>query len=156
MTTSSAAYAVLRSLLEANIPANPETGGPAISLRWRGEDGGPLPDVPAPFFFTMFDASRSGVIEVGGGRGANRHRNPSSADVFIFVPNGWGLAPPTTLAESVATIFRPINQSGVVVESATVYPGGPGSELSIPDMPSEVGNYMWSAVGIEFYFDLIG
>jgi hypothetical protein len=154
MTTVSEAHAFIRSRLEGNTPVDPD--GVKISLRWRGEDGGALPDTPAPFAFTTFDAAMSGPIEMGGGRGRNRHRQPSSAEVFIFVPNGWGLKPATDLAEAVATLYRAVNESGVTVDSATVYPGGPGSELSIPGLPSEVENYIWSAVGIEFHFDLIG
>lgn len=154
MTTASDAHAFIRSRMEANIPNDPN--GTPVTLRWRGEVGDPLPDSPSPFAFTLFDATISGVIEIGGGRGRNRHRQPSSAEVYIFVPNGWGLKPATDLAETIAALFRSINQSGVTVESATVYPGGPGSELSIPGLPSESDNYMWSAVGIEFHYDLIG
>ena len=140
--------------MEANTPNGPD--GVPLVLRWRGEDGGPLPDTPSAFAFTIFDATVSSVIEIGGGRGRNRHRQPSSAEVYIFVPNGWGLKPATDFAEAIAALFRSINQSGVTVESATVYPGGPGTELSVPGLPSDVENYIWSAVAIEFHYDLIG
>ncbi len=155
MTTSSDAHSFIRARMESNVPTCPPDGVP-LKLRWRGEDGGPLPDNPSAFAFTIFDAAMSSVIETGGGRGRNRHRNPASAEVFIFVPNGWGLKPATDLAETIAALFRSVNESGVFVDSATVYPGGPGSELSIPGLPSEVENYMWSAVGIEYRFDLSG
>jgi hypothetical protein len=154
MTTASEAHSFIRGRIESNVPNDKD--GVSITLRWRGELGNPLPDTPSTFAFTFFDASLSGVIENGGGRGNLRHRNPGRAEVYIFVPNDWGLKPATDLAEAFATLFRAVNQSGVVVEAATVYPGGPGSELSIPGLPSDVENYIWSACEIDFYFDLIG
>jgi hypothetical protein len=156
MTTASDAFGVIRALMEANPAANPKTGGGLIPFRWFGEKNPPLPDTAAPFIFTVFTAMRSGVIETGGGRGRNRHRNPAEADIFVFVPNEWTQKVGTDLAEIFAALLRPYNQNGVFVEDATVYPGGPGSEIAVPGMDVDVGNYFWCGVGVRFYFDLVG
>lgn len=154
MTTASDAYGVIRSVIEANVP-NDQNGRP-IDLRFYGDQAPLLPSIPQPFAFILFDASRASVIEVGGGRGANRHRNPGIAAIYLFVPQDWTLKVATDLAESIATLFRSYRQNGVSCESATVYPGGLGSQMKPPGTDSEVDNYMWACCEIEFYFDLTG
>lgn len=156
MTTATEAFDAIRAVMEANVPANPKAGGPAIAYRWQGETSPPLPDTPSPFIYTVFAALRSDTIEIGGGRGANRHRNPAEADVFIFVPNGWGQKYGTDLAEHFASLFRSYRANGVTVDSATVYPGGPGSEIAVPGLDNEAGNYFWAGCGVRFHFDLTG
>lgn len=176
MTTASEAYDVIRAVMEANVPLDPRipdeidfgalpwgelpwTGRPPhapLVYRWFGEFGPPLPDQPAPFVYTVFTAQRSDVIEIGGGRGANRHRNPAEADILVFVPNGWGQRVATDFAEHFAGLFRAYRDNGVTVDSATVYPGGPGSEIAVPGMDNEAGNYFWAGCGVTFYYDLTG
>lgn len=156
MTTATEAFAVIRAVMEANAPENPKAGGPAIAYRWFGETGPALPDQPSPFVYTVFAALQSDTIEIGGGRGANRHRNPAEADIFVFVPNGWGLGCVTDLAEHFARLFRSHRNSGVTVDSATVYPGGPGSEIAVSGLDNEAGNYIWAGCGVRFHFDLTG
>jgi hypothetical protein len=159
MTTITDANELIRARLEGNVPTDGAMfGGAPIKLRWHGDNRAddPLPDTPTPFAFTVFDAARSNFIEHGGGRGSNRHRNPGMAQVFIFTPIDTGLKRASTIAEQVKTLFLPVNESGVVVESATVYPGGPGSEMKIAGLESAVGDYFWSGCEVEFYCDQIG
>ncbi|MEH2476245.1 hypothetical protein V1281_002586 [Nitrobacteraceae bacterium AZCC 2161] len=154
MTTASEAYATVRAVIEAAAPLDPNSGA-KIPLRWRGEDNPPLPDLPAPFAFTLFGASRSSTIENGGGRGANRHRNFGVAEIFVFIPKDWGERYGTDFAEAFASALRPYRDNGVTCEDATVYPGGDGAQISVPGL-TEPGNYFWSACEANFYFDLIG
>lgn len=156
MTTLTGACRSIRTVMEANVPDNPETGGPSIVYRWKDEDGPPLPDTPAPFVYTVFTALRSDAIEIGGGRGANRHRNPGEANIFVFVPRTWSQPYATDLAEHFAKLFRSYRANGVTVDSATVYPGGQGSEIAVPGMDNEANNYIWAGCGLSFYFDLTG
>jgi hypothetical protein len=155
MTTASQAHEWFKAKLAAAALA--DAAGTPLPLQWFGQNDNPvLPDLPAPFLFTVFDASPSAPIEIGGGRGRNRHRCPGSAEVFVFVPRGSGLKAATDIGEAVASLFRPLNDSGVTVDSATVYPGGPGSELSISGLPAVVGDYFYAGAGIEFHFDVTG
>lgn len=162
MTTAAAAYGVIRALLEANKPSA------LTALRWQNEfedSNGNLilPDEPAAFAYTEFLASPSSVIEIGGGRGANRHRNSAHVDVYVFVPRGTGMVVTNAqsvgcldIAEQIAALFRPLRSGGVSVDDVTVYPGGNGSDLKPPGLASEVGNYFWAAVGVSLHFDLTG
>jgi hypothetical protein len=152
--TATDACAVIREVMKNSTPLNPKTSEP-LPLRFRGEPSPPLPNTPAPFVFTFFGASRSGVIEVGGGAGANRHRNPGVAAILVFVPNDWGEPPATDIAEAFAKLFRSYKDNGVTVEDATVYPGGHGADIAVPGL-TEPGNYIWAGCEVEFYFDLIG
>jgi hypothetical protein len=155
MPTLSVAIATIRALMEENPATNP-TNNEFVPFRWRGDHMPPLPDTPSPFIYSMFTATRSETIEVGGGRGANRHRNPLEVEVFVFIPNELGLQYGTDIAEHFAALFRPYSASGLACENATAYPGGPGSEISVPGMDNESGNYFWSGCGANFHFDLIG
>jgi hypothetical protein len=155
MTTASEAIAAIRAAIEANVPVHPVTNA-ALPLGWLGEAALVLPNEPSPFVYTVFDAAPSDVIEIGGGRGANRHRNFGAAQILIFVPVGWGLQYATDYAEGFAAVFRSYRQDGVTSDRVTVYPGGAGSALSVPGLSSEVANYFWSACDVEFYHDLIG
>lgn len=157
MTTASEAHAFLRGLLEGTVPTDGANFSDApIKLRWFGDNDGPLPPREVPFAFTIFDAGRSGVIERGGGRGHLRHRNPGTMDSFVFTEIRTGLKRATDISEQIAALYRSVNQSGVVVDSVTVFPGGPGSQLQVPGLSAEVGSYMWSGCSVEFYHDLIG
>ncbi len=154
MTTASEAIAVIRGLIEANPQLHPESGDP-LPMYWQGDDAPTLPDTPSPFIYTAFEATKSDTIEIGGGRGANRHRNPGGAIVFVFVPLGWGLQYGTNYAEALASPLRSYRANGVTVDNVTVYPGGPGSEIAIPGMDTEAKNYFWSGLEAEYYHDLI-
>ncbi|HEY0328805.1 MAG TPA: hypothetical protein VGC77_06845 [Rhodopseudomonas sp.] len=155
MTTASEAIAVIKDLIEGNPQLHPESGD-ALPMYWQGEDAPALPGTPSPFIYTVFDAERSDTIEIGGGRGSNRHRNPGTASIFVFVPIGWGLLYGTNYAEALAAPFRSYRANGVTIDAVTVYPGGPGSEIAVPGMDNETKNYFWSGCEIEFYHDLIG
>jgi hypothetical protein len=154
MTTATAAFAVIRSVMEGATPLNPKTSE-ALAMRWRGEPNPPLPNTPAPFVYTLFSASRSGFIENGGGAGHNRHRNPGAAEILIFIPNDWGEAEGTKIAEAFQALFLSYSDNGVTVTDATVYPGGSGSDIAVPGL-EEPGNYIWAGCDVEFYFDQIG
>jgi hypothetical protein len=154
MTTATQAYSLLRARLEANAPTY---SGALIPLRWQNEDGGPLPDTPAPFIYCEFIAERAGPpVSFGAGRGANTYRNPAVFDAFVFVPKGWGLTPATDIAESVAALFRSYRDGDVSCFDASVMPGGDGASLKPPGLSSEVGNYFWAAVEVSLHFDQIG
>lgn len=155
MTTAAQAYAVVRARLEANVPAG------LSALRWQDEEADSngeveLPEVPAAFAYTEFLAERSAAIEIGSGRGGNRHRNPGRLDVYVFAPKGQGVAVPLALADAIATLYRPFRSGGVSCVSATSYPGGDGAELTPKGLSSEVGNYFWALCEVELYFDLTG
>ena len=157
MTTASQAFAVIRSVIEGDPPEDGATwGSAAVQLLWYGDPNQIIPDFPAPFGFTLFEAGVSGVIERGGGSGQLRHRNPAAAEFFVCTPKDSGQQRGTDIAEQVAALFRSYNESGVTVENATVYPSVDGSQLKPPGADTDVGNYLVAACGIEFRFDLIG
>jgi hypothetical protein len=158
MTTPGEAYSTLRALLVANKPAG-------YVLRWQDEDKDSdgnemMPDTPAPFLFGEFLAGPSAPIERGGGLGTIRHRNPFSFNIYVLVPRGRGLhredgTGSLDVAHTLAARYR-LGLNGLTVKSVTAYSGGDGAELAPKGLSSEVGNYFWSAVGVEGYFDLIG
>lgn len=159
MTTATAAFNVIKARLEANVP-NDSKGTP-VFFRWQNEDEDSLgrkalPDAPRPFIYTEFLADPAAIASFGGGRGANRYRHPARIDCYIFVPRGWGLAEATTIAETVAALFRSYRDSDISCFEATVYPGGSGADLKPPGLDSEVDNYFWSSAEISLFFDLTG
>jgi hypothetical protein len=149
MTTATQAFGTIRSVMEGATPLNQKTSE-ALPMRWRGE-----PNPPAPFVYTLFSASRSGLIENCGGDGNNRNRNPGAAEILIFIPNDWGEKEGTKIAEAFQALFLSFSGGGVTVTDATVYPGGNGSDIAVPGL-EEPGNYIWAGCDVEFYFDLIG
>lgn len=153
--TVSQANAIVRALIEANVPLDPNSGEP-LPVNWQGEAPLLLPNDPAPFIYVDMQTTKSSVIENGGGRGFNRHRTPASAAILIFAPLGWGLQYGTDTAEIFANVFRPYNQDGVTVDAVTVYPGGPGSEIALPGIDNAATDYFYSGCDVEFYFDIIG
>lgn len=150
MTTAAEAYQVIRARLEANVPAG------LTSLRWQNEDGGPLPDTPAPFAYIEFLTDPARIASFGGGRGQNRYRNPARADIFVFVPRGEGLTQALAVAEQIAALFRSYRDADISVADATVFPGGDGADIKPPGLESEVGNYFYAAIEISLTFDQIG
>lgn len=154
MTTASQAFAIIKARLTNNIPT--DAASRPVGLRWQNENDEPLPDKPAPFIYTEFLTDPSQLASFGGGRGANRYRNPAVADFYVFVPNGWGLVEAADIAEQVATLFRSYRDNDISCFDATVYPGGSGSSLAPPGVGSEVGNYFFTSVQVALFFDLIG
>lgn len=148
MTTVSQARAAVRSRIEANITSVP--------LRWQNEDGGPLPDEPAPFVYAEFNTERGSIAGFGGGRGNNLYRNPARIEAYVFVPKGEGLDRAESIAEQIATLFRSYRDQHISCFDASVYPGGDGAELTPPGLSSEVGNYFWAACEVSLHFDQIG
>ncbi|WP_445490199.1 hypothetical protein [Rhodopseudomonas sp. RCAM05734] len=155
MTTASEAIAAIRGMIEGSLPVHPTTSV-ALPVSWQGEDAFVLPDQRAPFVYVLFDTVKSSTIEIGGGRGANRHRNPGSATILVFVPLGWGLQYGTDYAEHFAALFRSYRANGITCDAVTVYPGGPGSQIAVPGIENEATGYFWSGCEVEFTFDLIG
>lgn len=148
MTTVSQARAVVRARIEA--------GGLGVPLRWQNEDGGPLPDEPAPFVYAEFNTERGSIAGYGGGRGNNLYRNPARIEAYVFVPKGQGLDQAETIGEQIAALFRSYRDADISCFDATVYPGGDGAALTPPGLLSEVGNYFWAGVEISLHFDQIG
>lgn len=154
------AYSAVRALLEGNVP----TG--VTALRWQDQDADsngvvPLPDVAATFLYSEFTIEKSGVIEIGRGRGANRHRVPAQLVIFVLSPRGNGLVNAGVgcleIATTLAAFFRSTAALGAIkVDSATAYAGGDGAALKPKGLDSAVAAYFWAACEVEFYFDLIG
>jgi hypothetical protein len=152
MTTANQAYTVLRGLLEA---------GMTLPLRWYGEDSDSqgnttLPDTPTPFIYTYFDSDPARLVGFGGGRMRNLYRSRAHLDIYVFIPNGWGLTYGLNYAEQAAALFRSYRDEDVSCFSASVFAGGAGAELQPPGMASEVSNYLYTTVGVELYYDQIG
>jgi len=152
MTTASGAFAAIRSRLEAS------GSGITIPLRWQGENTGPLPDVPAPFAFVIFDnfGSRPGPAEFGGGRGQNRYRNQAAVECYVFAPNGVGLAVALDHAETIAARLRSFRDDNISCFSADVKPIGNGAGIAPLGLQSDVNNYQVALAEISLHFDQIG
>lgn len=138
------AWAVIRARAEEQI-----TG---LTLLWQAEDNR-VPDLPEAFVYFEVDMARSAVIEVGGGRGANRHRHRGALHGFVFAPMGEGLARVLALAEPVAVAFRSYSSGDVRFDTASVHPLGEGADLVPPGIRSAAGNYAAALVAAPFYFD---
>lgn len=147
MTTATQAYAAIRARLESQCPG--------VTFRWQNEDA-VLPDDPAPFVYVEFVAEPGALASFGGGRGANRYRNPARVEAMAFVPRGQGLTPALDLAETVAAALRSYRDVDISCFDATVMPGGDGASLAPPGLASEAGNYWFAAAEISLHFDLIG
>lgn len=133
----------------------------SIPLRWYGEDADsegnvPLPDTPAPFAYADVDSDPGEIIAYGGGQGANLYLNPIRVELFVFVPSGVGLPVALGYAETAAALFRSYRDAHISVASATVRPGGDGSQLRPPGLASEVDNYIFAAVEVDLHFYQIG
>lgn len=153
MTTASGAYAILKLRMEG--------GGLTVPLRWQNElkdsiGSVDLPNTPTTFVYSEFLTEPSRIVSYGGGRGANRYRNPARLLSYVFVPRGDGLVLATDKAEAIATLFRSYRDSDISCFDATVYPGGDGASLKPPGLSSEVNNYFFALTEISLFFDLIG
>lgn len=140
--------AVIRARLEAAALPWP--------LRWQGEDAPALPDTPAAFVFVDFVVDRGQFVAFGGGRFNNLQRNTASIVLYVFVPNGEGMASATDKAETLAALFRSYRDADISCFAASVIPGGPGSVMRPPGTDSEVDNYYFAAVDVDMHFDTIG
>lgn len=152
MTTATQALTAIRTRLEAS------GSGITIPLRWQGEDGGPLPDVPSAFAFIVFENQGSGVgpVAYGGGRSLNRYRNRALVTAYVFAPNGEGLAVAMNHAETVAARLRSFRDDDVSCFAADVIPVGEGSSITPPGLQSEVNLYQCAVAEVSLHFDQIG
>lgn len=159
MTAITQAFAAIRSRLEGGSYTDGAGNALATSwLRFQGEDGGPLPDTPAPLAYIElenFGAGR-GPAAYGGGRGGNLYRNEGLINAFVFVPNGHGLSVAIALAEQVAARMRSFRDSDISCFSAVVRPIGEGTSIVPRGLRSEVNNYTCAVVEIAFHFDQTG
>lgn len=153
MTTVTQARQAIRARIETG---NVTFGGTAVPLRWQNEDGGPLPDTPAPFVYIEFLNEGSSIVAFGGGRGGNTHRNRARVEAYVFVPKGVGLNAAEAIAEQLAALLRAYRDNHVSCFDATVIPGGDGALLKPPGLQSEVGQYFWAACEASLTFDQIG
>lgn len=115
-----------------------------------------LPDTPATFIYFEMITEGGEFIEIGGGRGANRHRTAAELHAYVFVPRGQGLAVALAAAEPVAAAFRSFRGSGVSCNGATIHPAGEGAQLVPPGGSPVAGNYSAVVVAIPFTFDQVG
>lgn len=146
MTTASQAYSVIRTTLEAGTP---------ITLHFQNEIN-ELPDIPEPFAYVEFTADPASVVSFGGGRGANRYRNPASVTIYVFTPNGEGLSVALGHAETLAALLRSYRDANISCFDASVLPGGNGEELKPIGFRSEVGNYDYAIAEVSLFYDQIG
>lgn len=152
MTTATQAFTVLRGILE---------GGMSIPLRWQNEDADSdgnvdLPDTPAAFAYIEFLVNNAELVGFGGGRGSNVYRNYSFLVAYVFVPRGWGPTVALDYAETAAGLLRSYRDTDISCFGAAVYPGGEGADLTPPGLTSEVGNYFWATMELDFWFDSVG
>lgn len=157
MTTAADVVAGIRARLEATTPTYAQDGETrTIGLRWQGESGGPLPDIPAPFAWTAFAGDQGRLAGFGDGRGANLYRNGGQIEAYVFVPMDWGAAVALAIAEQYAALFRSYRDATMSCFDATVDPGGPGAMLKPPGFDSEVEGYWYCGVVVSLYYDQIG
>lgn len=159
MTTITGAFSAIRSRLEGGSYTD-GTGATLAStwMRFQGEDGGELPDTPAPLAYIELEnfGPGRGPTAFGGGSGSNLYRNEGQINAYVFVPNGQGLSVTVALAEQVAARMRSFRDSDVSCFSASVHPIGDGTSIAPDGLNSEVNNYTCAVVEIAFHFDDIG
>lgn len=150
--TSSQAFAVIRARLDA------VGSGISIPRYYMGDDPPILPDTPAAFVFVVFnnEGSGTGPAAFGSGRGGNLYRNRAHVEAFVFAPSGQGLETVLDLAETVAARLRSFRDTSISCFAADVIPVGPGSNISVPGLTSEVSNYQCAVAEIDLHFDQIG
>ncbi|MEO3386007.1 hypothetical protein [Mesorhizobium sp. CAU 1741] len=153
MTTTTQARQAVRARIEGG---NVAFQGSPVPLRWQNEDGGPLPETPAPFVYTAFLVEGGMIAGYGGGRGANLHRNSAIVESYVFVPKSWGLDDAEAIAEQIAALLRSHRDEHISCFEATVIPGGDGAMLTPPGLTSEVGQYFWAACEVSLHFDQTG
>lgn len=152
-TTASAAFAVIRARLDAM------DSGISIPRYYIGDEPPILADTPSPFVFVVFtnDGSGQGPAAYGGGSGQNLYRNRASVEAYVFSPMvGDGLETVLNYAETVASRMRSFRDDSISCFSADVIPIGPGSNISVPGLSSEVSNYQCAVAECMLSFDQIG
>lgn len=153
MTTTSEAYGILRQRIST------APGLPPIRFQNEDEDSAGnvgLPNTPAAFLYCEFETDSGEMVGFGGGAGANLYRVAAWFDVYCFVPKGWGLTYATDTAELVAQLFRSFRDPQISCFAASARPGGDGSSLRPPGLPSDVSNYFWAATEVRLSFDAVG
>lgn len=144
MTTITEAFAAIKARAIATV------SGPALA--WQDEDN-LLPDAPADIVYFEMVTEGGGFLEMGGGRGSNRHRHRAELMAYVLFPRGKGLAYGLSVAEPVAAAFRSWRASGVSFQGATVHPSGEEEPLVPPGVASAAGNYACVTVVAPFTFD---
>lgn len=133
-----------------------------LTMRWQDEKADSagrveLPDDPAPFVFFFLEMDRSQPIEIGGGRGANRHRADGELQCFVFTPKNWGLETSLPYAEHVAAGLRSYRSAdAITIGFGGPQPIGDHSPVTPPGLTSPVNNYACSLVALPIYFDQVG
>jgi hypothetical protein len=150
MTTASGALTAIRSRLES--------GSITITMRWQGEDAGPIADRPTAFAFIEFENFGPGRFPAayGNGQAGNLYRNEGLINAYVFAPNGEGIGSAMDHAETIAARLRSFRDSDVSCFSAAVRPIGSGTSIEPPGLSSEVNNYTCAVAEIAFHFDQIG
>lgn len=126
-----------------------------FTLYYSGDDAAILPDVPTPFGFVVFNNEGSIATAYGGGRGANLYRNRMRIEIYVFSPMGYGAETVSAYAETVAARLRSFRDDVVSCFGADVIPFGPGSNLSVPGLSSDVSNYQCALAECVLTFDQI-
>jgi len=144
MIAITAAFAAIKARAEANISGVP--------MFWQ-DGGNHLPDKVGPFIYFELLIEGASPIEIGGGRGANRHRNTGELNIYVFDALGVGLSALLARAEPIAAVFRGWRGDGVSIPTASVHPLGEGESLTPPGMDSVAGNYVAVVVHASLYFD---
>jgi hypothetical protein len=146
--TTSEAIARVRERLNA--------GSYTFPLYFNGDDAAILPDTPSPFGFVVFNNEGALAVSYGGGRGNNVYRNRARVEVFVFSPMGYGAETVAAHAETVATQLRSFRDDVISCFGADVIPFGPGSNLAVPGLASDISNYQCALVEAVVTFDLTG
>ena len=151
MTTSEAAFGVIRTRLDAN---KPTWNSVQLSVRWPNETSA-LPDTPAPFVYVEW-ATDPADLAAAGGVTNNLWRHRGRIIAYVFVPLGLGAAAALNICDQVAGVFRSYRDTDISCFSATVYPGSEGVRLKPAGLDSAVTSYWGALVEIEMFYDLIG
>lgn len=145
--TPAQAYAAIKAKVLAEVEGN---------FLWPNDDN-QLPENPEIFVYSEFIIDSSRVIEIGGGRGHNRHRHTARLDSYVFVPRGTGLSVALTRAELICAALRAYRQADIGCIAATAHAMGDGESMTPPGLSqSEVNNYFCAIAVSEFWFDLTG
>lgn len=147
MTTIVTCWAAIKARAIAQVTLLP--------MYWQDE-GGALPDTPAPFVYFHLEMDRAEFIEMGGGRGSNLFRAPGELQCFVFTPRDTGLADALPYAEHVAAAFRSFRDGDVSIGTAVPQPVGDNTPLTPPGMTSPVNNYSCCIVALPIHFDQVG
>jgi hypothetical protein len=139
MTTVAAAQAVIRSLLETQLPA--------LSFKWQNEKF-IVPNTPAPFAHVELIVEGMEIIAFGGGRGANLQRTIGRIEAQVMVAANTAVATGLATAEDIAAVFRGYRDADISCFACEVFPET-GATID--------GNYAHVATTIvDLHFDKTG